>query len=90
MTNLELDTIHFQTLVVGDLTRDEAYRFYLSLLEKLPEDESVLFDKTEEYFASSVFYLTGGRVLVIKRFIIQTLSENEVPTSECQLSHSLL
>ena len=62
-------------MVLGDLTFDEAYDFYLHCLEEIygSEIDGNLFSTSKEDF-QKVFYMTGGRMFFIETFI-QQISE---------------
>ena len=59
-------------MVLGDLTFDESYDYYLNCLEEnFGNDlDTHLFDKSKDAF-KKVFHMTGGRMLFIEDFINQ-------------------
>ena len=58
---------------MGDLSFEEAYDFYCHSLEALNNTE---LDNSKEYFRK-VFSVTGGRMVVIEKYIIQASTQNE-------------
>eukprot|EP00276_Gloeochaete_wittrockiana_P007570 CAMPEP_0184645278 /NCGR_PEP_ID=MMETSP0308-20130426/1773_1 /TAXON_ID=38269 /ORGANISM="Gloeochaete witrockiana, Strain SAG 46.84" /LENGTH=366 /DNA_ID=CAMNT_0027074169 /DNA_START=451 /DNA_END=1551 /DNA_ORIENTATION=+ len=82
LKNKGVDTIHFTTMVLGDLTRDESYRFYQREVSRLELAKQELFLKNEEGFAE-VFNLTGGRMFHIKQYIRQVSTSGPIFSPDC-------
>ena len=71
----DFPSTHFRTLVIGDLTKEEAHTYYLSRVDRVPE---VFRDRFPRDFVSfePVYYLTGGRMFFINQYVWETYSEN--------------
>lgn len=66
-----VDSNHFDVLVVGDLTKAEAYQYYLNRLDNdVALEKRELFGRTEEDF-DRVYHLTGGRMYFIRNYVLQ-------------------
>ena len=81
-----IPSTHFQTLVVGDLTFDEAYEYYVHRLnEKFGDNlDKSLFSTSKEDF-NRVFHLTGGRMWFIQSYINRVYQKKKRIDSGIQL-----
>ena len=69
-----MDSNHFDVLVVGDLTKAEAYQYYLNLLDThVAPEKRGLFGRTEEDF-DRIYHLTGGRMYFIRKYVVHICS----------------
>ena len=71
-------------MVLGDLTFDESYDYYLNCLEnKFGKDLNArLYNKSKDAF-KNVFHMTGGRMLFIEKFINQ-ISQDKKTIGSCK------
>lgn len=73
----QIPDTHFKTMVLGDLTYEEAYDYYIhALRERFGEQVNPkLFGESKESF-DRVFHLTGGRMYFIDDYISQVSRKN--------------
>ena len=64
----DIQTIHFETLVLGDLSKHEAFKYYLEVIKRIREDRQQLFSRDEKSF-DEIFHLTGGRMVLIEQYV---------------------
>ena len=78
LSDSKIPSTHFKTLVLGDLTFDESYDYYLHCLEvKFGNNlDTRLFNKSKDAF-QKVFHMTGGRTWFIQDFINQISQNNK-------------
>ena len=72
----DIPSTHFETNVLGDLSLEESFEYYINELEDLErrfgdDSYSNLFDRDFESFKDNVFAITGGRMWFISRYIGQ-------------------
>ncbi|KAL5499647.1 hypothetical protein EMCRGX_G011100 [Ephydatia muelleri] len=66
-------------MVVGDLTKAEAYQYYLNLLDTVVAPKKLgLFGRTEVDF-DRIYHLTGGRIYFIRNYVAQVCSFGPIP-----------
>ncbi|KAL5506590.1 hypothetical protein EMCRGX_G008270 [Ephydatia muelleri] len=76
-----VDSSHFKVLVVGDLTKAEAYQYYLNLLDThVAPEKRGLFGRTEEDF-DRIYHLTGGRMYFICDYVNQICSMGPIQSA---------
>ena len=68
----DIQAIHFETLVFGDLSQHESYKHYLELKKNVRQDRQHFFSQEETSF-EEVFRLTGGRILLIERYVSEVI-----------------
>ncbi|KAI7943299.1 hypothetical protein MJO29_013143 [Puccinia striiformis f. sp. tritici] len=66
-----VDSTHFQTKVVGDLSREEAHQYFLHLVESHPNLSEENKDRLRSVPFDIPFKMTGGRISFIKQYINQ-------------------
>lgn len=67
-------------LVCGDLSKTDAYKYYLELLDSIVKANARhLFGRSEEDF-EKIFHITGGRIYYIRRFVDQICSGRSIET----------
>jgi hypothetical protein len=63
-------------LVLDDLSKAEAERYFVNLIVKVPVDQRALFKKDLDCF-DKVFNLTGGRIIFLKQYVNEVCRRNE-------------
>ena len=61
---------HFQKIVLGDLPKSEAFKFFEDRVEQLPAQFRKLFNTDLATF-DEIFKITGGRMLLIEQYLIE-------------------
>ena len=81
-----IPSTHYRTLVVGDLTFDEAYAYYVVFLDREFGNnvDKSLFGTSKDDFRQ-VFHLTGGRMWFIQYYINQVIEHKKRIDSGIQL-----
>jgi hypothetical protein len=62
---------HFNTLVVGDLPREEAYNYFLHVVENHPYLSKQNKNRLESINFEIPFRMTGGRMFFIQQYVNQ-------------------
>uniref|UniRef100_A0A7S0QL78 Uncharacterized protein n=1 Tax=Cryptomonas curvata TaxID=233186 RepID=A0A7S0QL78_9CRYP len=73
-----LASLHINTYILGDLSQSESHRYFLELIKSLPRECQDLFPLDERSF-DRIFYLTGGRMLLIEEYVYQGI--RSMPTT---------
>jgi hypothetical protein len=71
MTSIGINPTHFNTLVVGDLPREEAYKYLLHLVETHPYLSRQNTNRLKSINFDVPFRITGGRLFFIKQYVEQ-------------------
>ncbi|KAJ3078297.1 hypothetical protein HK102_004599 [Quaeritorhiza haematococci] len=88
--NQGLPPPHFKYAFLGDLHEADAYEYYLRRLESIvPENKWSLFPVDQDGFRK-VFRLTGGRMLFIDEYVVQTWSSGVISTGKLKMELSCM